>query len=205
MPGAAVEGGDEVGRRIAVRVLEGARRVDVGAVVGQPVDEGGSREPAVGAGVFAPDGAPVPSRSSGRRGRPGDARHVGGIGAHVDVGPDRGQAANEIRHRARAASPARAHRVPARPIPVGDVVGGGLALQVGEPAARVEGPVAVGGERVDGPGELVCGVDDGGAGGAGVEVAGENAVGGGDAGAVGEGAGDVEGPADDLQRRRRSR
>ena len=102
--------------------------------------------------------------------------------------------------RAAARSGARAHRLPAAPGgQVGDVVGGGDVLQVGEPSARVERAVAVGRQRVHRAGEGVGRIDDRGARGAGGQVAGEQVVGGRDARAVLELAADVERLADDLQ------
>ena len=82
---------------------------------------------------------------------------------------------------------------------VGDVVGGRDVLEVAEPPARVERPVAGGGQRLHRAGERVGRVDGRFARRAGGQVAREQVVGGLDARAVLEVSADVERRSDHLQ------
>jgi len=68
VPVGAVEPGDVVGARIAVRVLEGARGEEVGAVAGEVVDQGDAA-----ARAFASDFDHGVNRSDAVAGKP----HVG--------------------------------------------------------------------------------------------------------------------------------
>ena len=195
----AVEPGDVVGARVAVRVLERPGREEVPADAGQAVDVRRRREPAVGAAGVRADGAPR---------RPVPLRDVVGLRDAVDVAPrcrrtrrsrwrsGRGRRRPARNCRCRCRSPSAATPALAQ---VGDVVGGRRCSR-GCRTCRPRRASRRWWRSAPSPGRRTVGrVDGRGARRAGGQVAREQVVGGGDARAVLEVAPDVEGRSDDLQ------
>ena len=121
----------------------------------------------------------------------GDAPDIHLVGADIDICAVGGQRPDK---RVDAATDG----VP-RAIIGGDVIGGQIAVEVGERAARIEHAVAVGRQRVNAASEIAVVIDCL-AWGAGQEVADQQVIGLGASGTVLEAAADIEGRPDHLQR-----